>query len=235
MRKIAVILIPAFLLVAAASAGRAEETPPRIAVTGTGEVSAAPDIALVSIGVTQEAEESRDALDAMNAATAAVLERLEAEGIAPADMQTGALHLYPLYNNSTLSSGNRIDGYRAETTIRVRVRELGNLGPVLDTVVSDGANTLSGLQFDIDDPDPLLDEARRAAVADARAAAELLAEAAGVELGALIELTDQSGGYNPGPVMMMEARSSGSVPVAEGEVTISASVSMVYRIGSVAE
>ncbi len=232
MRKTALILIPAFLLAAAASAGRADDLPPRITVTGTGEVSAAPDIALVSIGVTQEAEESRAALDAMNAATAAVLERMAAEGIAAADMQTGALQLYPLYNNSSLSSGNRIDGYRASTTIRVRVRDLATLGPVLDTVVSDGANTLSSLEFDIDDPDPLLDEARRAAVADARAAAELLAEAAGVDLGDVIELTDQSGGYSPGPVMMMEARSGGSVPVAEGEVTITANVTMVYRIGS---
>ena len=115
--------------------------------------------------------------------------------------------------------------------LTVRVRNLGSLGEVLDAVVKDGANRLGGVRFDVLNPEPLLNAARRAAVADARAKAALFADAAGVSLGDLIRLEEQGTGLRPQPMMEMRmmADSSG-IPVAGGEVSLQASLTLVYAI-----
>jgi uncharacterized protein YggE len=115
--------------------------------------------------------------------------------------------------------------------VTVRVRALDALGAVLDGVVSDGANTLNGLGFGLAEDRPLMDEARRLAVADAAAKARLYAEAAGVTLGRVRSISE-AGGYAPPMPLAMEAgyAKSADVPVAPGELSISASVAIVYEI-----
>jgi uncharacterized protein len=98
----------------------------------------------------------------------------------------------------------------------------------MDAVISDGANNFNGLRFSVQDPDPLMDQARELAVADAVARAELLTSAAGIGLGEVLSMTEQ-GGERP-VVMEMSAARGGSVPIAAGEVSLSASVSMVFAI-----
>ena len=116
--------------------------------------------------------------------------------------------------------------------VTIRVRRLDELGAILDQVARDGANSFNGLQFGIAEPGPLRDAARRKAVEDAMARAALLAAAAGVSLGPVLSITDAPAG-GPRPVMadMAFARSAEALPVAAGELSLGASVSMVFAIG----
>ncbi|MGR3465491.1 SIMPL domain-containing protein [Limimaricola sp.] len=203
--------------------------PPRsITVTGEGHVRAAPELAQVRLGVSETADTARAALDAMNAAMNRVLARIEEAGIAPENVQTGQLSLGRDYARP--HDGEREpEGFVASTMVEMRVTDLDSLGAVLDAAVGEGANRLEGIEFALADRASAHDEARRAAVADAQARAALYAEAAGVELGPLLSLSE-SGGGGPRPMMEMRMAADGGVPIAQGEVEISAGVSLVYAI-----
>jgi uncharacterized protein YggE len=115
--------------------------------------------------------------------------------------------------------------------VTVVLRDLDALGGVLDAVLGDGANSLGGLSFGMSDDAALRDEARRAAVADATAKARVLAEAAGVMLGPLEEIVEGGGFDGPLPRARMDMAMAEAVPVAPGELTISATVTMTWAIG----
>lgn len=202
-----------------------------ISVSGRGEVAAAPDMAVIGLGVVEEAETARAALDAASASAAAVLARLEALNIASRDIQTSDLRLSPVWSTPEEGQQRQIVGFQASNQLAVRVRDLSGLGVVLDAVVSDGANRFGGLRFTMADPAPLMEDARRRAVEDATTRARTLATAAGVPLGQVMTITEQGGG-GPQPVMMEAARSdmAAAAPVAPGEIEISVDVSMVFEI-----
>jgi hypothetical protein len=187
-------------------------------------------MATISIGVMTEGKTAADAMAANSAQLAQVLDNLRAAGIADRDLQTSGLSLNPNWANTSGSGVSRIVGYVASNQLSVRVRVLNTLGMVLDAAVRDGANQLNGVSFGVADPAPLLAEARKRAVADARAKAELFTEAAGVGLGAVLSITEQQqGGGQPmyrGVAMAMEA----AVPVAEGEIALSAQVTLVWGL-----
>jgi uncharacterized protein YggE len=113
--------------------------------------------------------------------------------------------------------------------LTIRVRKLETTGTVLDAAVTDGANTLNGLMFGLANPEPAYNEARKEAVADARAKAELLAEAAGVKLGDVLSIADQGAMTDPAP-MYREAVASEPVPVVGGELGLIANVSVTFGI-----
>ncbi len=210
------------------------ETPvATIAVTGEGRVEASPDMATLSLGVVTEGRTAAEALDANTDAVAAMIARLKSAGIEDRDLQTSGLSLGPRYNYSS-SSGESptITGYSAQNMVTVRIRAIDTVGAVLDGAVSDGANTLNGLTFGMQDSEALLDEARRLAVADAARKAGLYAEAAGVTLGRVISISEPGGVQPPMPMIMAEAAfaKGGDVPVATGEVNLSAAVSIIYEI-----
>lgn len=231
MRRVAASITALVLASSLVAAPALADQPRLMTVTGQGEVSVAPDIAHVSLGVTAQADTAGEALSQMNAAARAVLDRLlTEEGLDSADVQTGQLSLNPRYSETRTYDAREIVGFTASTTVDVTLRDLTRLGGLLDAVVTDGANTLGGLQFDLSDKTTALDEARRAAVADARAKAELYADAAGVGLGDLVTLSEggSSSPQNYGMMAMAEMR---SVPIAEGALTISSSVTMVYELG----
>ncbi len=231
MSKVTSFLSALFFLAALSTASA--ETPGHITVTGVGSVSVVPDMALVTVGASAEADTAKAAMDETSQITAAILDRLTEAGVAERDVQTSDLSLNPLWSNRS-SSENRpaISGYQASNRVTVRVRELGALGEILDAVLSDGANTLGGIQFMLADPEPVLNDARVRAVADARARAELFATAAGVTLGPLVSLSE-GGAQMPAPEMFGMARMADSaVPVAQGELDMRASVTLVYQIQS---
>lgn len=198
-----------------------------ITVSGEGSTSVAPDMASISIGVHEEAASAREAMDRMSAALGPVLDELAASGIAPGDIRTSALTLAGRYIYPE-NAEPELTGYSASSSIEIRLRDLDRVGTVLDAVVSEGANRLSGISFGLSDPGAAQDEARRAAVADARARAELYAEAAGVALGEVLTITE-SGGHTPMP-MAYAMRESAPAPVAPGKIEISASVTIIYAI-----
>lgn len=223
-------LLPVLVLMLATPA-LAQEAPGGITVTGEGSVQVAPDMAQLSVGVTSEAKTAEAAMSANSDAAAEVLSRLKAAGIAERDVQTSGLSLYPRRDDRRLDQPGEppIVGFVASNTLQVRVRDLDALGGILDEVVSGGANTLNGLSFGLQDPSEATDEARRRAVADAQAKAALYADAAGVTLGPVRSIDEQGGAPRP---MMMEAAglAKSGVPVASGELEVSASVTMAFGI-----
>lgn len=219
--------LPAPLLADTASTQRT------LTVSGEGRAEAVPDMATITLGMTAEAPTAAEALRETSAAIAAALMALDAAGIAPRDRQTTGLSLSPVWDHGrNTNRPPQIIGYRASNGLSVRVRELSALGELLDLVVADGANQLAGLTFSLSDPVPAMDEARRNAVADARRKAELYAEAAGVTLGPLLRLSE-TGAVTPRPMQMrgdMMMAEAAAVPIAEGELSLRATVDLVFEI-----
>ena len=209
----------------------AEDRSREIIVGGTGVASAAPDMAVIRIGVSREARTASQAMREANAAAANVLAEIKSSGVADRDVQTAAINLSPVWDHSN-NQRRQVRGYVASNDLSVRVRELDDLGALLDALVADGANTMNGLRFSIAETDGLETEARADAVEDARLKAETLAKAAGVTLGPVLEIREGSAGPVPQAVMrgaMMEAAAA-SVPVAAGELDIRVSVTVVFAI-----
>jgi len=202
-----------------------------ITVTGTGEASAAPDMATISLGVTTEAAEAAAAMAANSEAMARVIERLASAGIEDRDMQTSTLSLSPRWTQPGSEREREITGFVASNSLTVRVRDLPALGGILDAALADGANTLGGLTFGLADDAALREAARRAAVADAVETAAVLADAAGVTLGAVQEVTQVGDQGGPRPMARMDMAMAESVPVAAGEATVTAEVRMIFAIG----
>ena len=233
--------LPALVLALAPLGALAQEeaaaAPPQlprvIQVVGEGRATAAPDMARISLGVSHQAKTAGEAMDAMSAGTGAVLGRLGTEGINQADIQTGQLMLEPAYNYNTPDGNPEMVGFIATQMLDVKVREIAVLGEVLDAVVENGANRVNGVSFDVADPQAATDDARRDAVADARARAELYADAAGVGLGDLVSISESTV-YAP-PMPMYDARGgeaaqAASVPIAPGQLSLTTTVTVTYSI-----
>jgi uncharacterized protein len=217
-------------LVAGAAAVRADEPAPRsITVMGTGKVSAAPDTAEIAGGAVTEAPTAEAAVQANDAIMKRALAALEELGIPGRDIQTQRYEVSPTYaQNRDRGGRGQIVGYRVANRVSVRVHDLEKLGPVLDKLVAAGANEMDGIAFQVGEPTPLLDQARTLAVADAERKAALYARAAGVSLGRVLRI-DETGGGIPMPMPRMAAMEA-AVPIAPGQVDLSASVTVVYAI-----
>lgn len=203
----------------------------KIEVTGQGQVSIAPDMATVMLGVTTQGDTAQAAMEANAAELTRVMEQLSGAGIETADIQTTGLQLNPNWVDGE-GQARRIDGYTAENMVTVKVRQLDGLGGVLDAAVADGANTLNGISFDLADPKPVMDEARKRAVADAIERAQLMTEAAGVRLGE-IERISEGGAMSPPMPMYRMAADAASTPVSAGEITRDAQVTIVFEISQI--
>jgi uncharacterized protein YggE len=203
-----------------------------LTVTGDGRVSAQPDMAMVSLGVQSVGETADGALRDNSAVMQRIFGTLSEAGIAARDIQTGGLSLYPQfasYDRTSEGEAPTIIGYVASNSVNIRVTALDGLGAVLDSLGAAGVNQINGITFGLQNPEPVLDEARKAAVADARRKADLFATAAGVALGNVVTITEFGTGA-PGPMPMARAEMAMDVPVAQGELDISAQVQVVYGL-----
>jgi len=228
----------AALLLLAATAAAADEPVPRILVSGEGSTDLAPDMAVLELTVTREGDTARAALDASSAAMAEVLAAMREQGIAERDLQTTNFSIQPKYvYPQRKATGDteppRIVGYTVRNGLAVRVREIGKVGAVIDRAVTLGVNEGGNIVFTNDDPSTALAAARALAVKDALARAKILAEAAGVKAGRILEISEQS--FTPGPVPMaraerMMAVSDAAVPVATGENSYRVTVSLAVAI-----
>lgn len=202
-----------------------------ITVSGVGVSEAAPDMAVITLGAVHQAETAKEAMDLVSGDVSRLLESLRAQGIEARDLQTSSLSLRQITDDRYSSSkrGGEII-FEARNTVTVRVRDLDRLGALMGTALEQGANNFRGLRFDIQEPKPLQDAARTAAVKDAMDKARQLADAAGVTLGPVQSISEYSRG-GPQPVMEMAAmRSSADMPIAAGEVGLSVEVNMVIAI-----
>lgn len=208
-------------------------SPATLSLSATGEVSLVPDQATVSAGVVTQGDSAAEAVRANAQAMSRVFAELRRAGVAERDMQTSQLSVNPIYQpyDRNGSREQRITGYEARNTVSAMVRDVDEVGDVIDAVFEAGANTLDGVGFSSSEADDARNEARRRAVAELTALRDLYAEAAGFQVVRLMSLSE-SGGGRPYPVMARaEAFSSdASTPVAAGELTISATVSAVWEI-----
>jgi uncharacterized protein YggE len=230
MSRVLIAVLVALVLPAAAAPAQEAAGPARLSVEGTGQVSLAPDMASVTLGVVTEGDSAAAALAANSARMERALAGLAAAGIAERDIRTTRIDLSPRWTRGTGSLGQapRIDGFTAANAVEVRVRDLDALG----AVVRAGANDIRGIRFGLADETAALDRARELAVADARRKAALYAAAAGLTLGPVIEMAEQ-GAAEPWPRPMMEASMAADaapVPVAGGEMTVSARIGMVFAL-----
>ena len=200
-----------------------------LTVTGMATVNAVPDQATLSLGVTTTGETAAAAMAANNDAASAVIARLIAAKVADRDMQTTGLSLNPNWVMNADGTAQVIQGYIASSMLTVRIAALETAGSVLDAAVTDGANTLNGLTFGLANPRPIEDDARKAAVADALARAQVLAQAAGESLGPILSITEGGGRQQPMP-MLHKAAADSAVPLAAGEVGVSAVVTIVWQL-----
>jgi uncharacterized protein YggE len=200
-----------------------------ISVSGTGRAEVAPDVAVLTLGVTSDGPTAREALDKNNQSMTAVIEALKTLGFGVTDMQTSGLSLSAQYDYNVQPA--KLTGYQAVNGVTLRVKDIARLGEILDLVVSAGANQVNGLTFDVADKAKALNDARLKAVADAKAKAELMAGAAGVSVGRVISISE---GYisspGPVPVQTMRAEAASSVPIASGQVGLEAQVSVVFEL-----
>ncbi len=207
------------------------DAPRQITVSGSAEIEATPDLAMVTAGVETQAADAAAALAANSEAMAAVFKALEAAKIDKRDMQTSQLNLSPVYDPQQNGSeaAPKVVAYQASNLVTVRVRDVAALGAVIDDLTGAGANRLYGVSFEVADPRPVLDTARRQAVADAKTKAQLFTEAAGVTLGPVISIREGGGGGSPAP-FRAKADMAAAPPVAAGSVTLSADVEVVFGI-----
>lgn len=212
-----------------------------ITVEGQGQVSATPDMAVINSGVTTQGNTAREALDANSAAMAELMAALEAAGIEARDVQTSNFSVSPNYVYSDARDENgytlppKVQGYQVSNSVSVRVRDIADLGAILDRSVDVGANTINGISFMVADPTALLDEARKAAFADARRKAELYAEVAGTSLDDLESVRESQGYSAPEPMAMYARADAAAVPVAAGEMNFSVNVTVEWSTGNTAD
>ncbi len=238
-KKTLVMAMTALTLGTAAPARAADEPAPRIIVSGEGEVAAAPDMALVTLSVLREGTTAREALDANSKAMGDVIAAMKEFGIADKDLQTSGFSIQPRYvypdPNKNETFPPKITGYTVVNSLGVRVRDLAKVGELLDKSVTMGVNEGGNVMFTKDDTTALLEEARKKAVEDAVAKAKTLSSAAGVSVGRVLEISEQS--FRPGPIPMMQAdmamaksAESAPVPIAAGENSYRVTVNVTFEI-----
>jgi uncharacterized protein len=166
-----------------------------IEVSGEGSVSAAPDFARVTLGVTTTAKDAREAMAANAKSANALVALIKAQGVSPADIQTSEISISPMFSNQPAGQAGTptITGYSVSNSVTVTVRDISSLGALLDKAVAAGANAIYGIGYGENDPSALLDKARPLAVADARRKAEIYALAGGAKIGRLMELSEEAG------------------------------------------
>ncbi|MDX8433248.1 MULTISPECIES: SIMPL domain-containing protein [Mesorhizobium] len=218
-----------------AVAGAADsQATPRIVVSGEGQATVAPDLALLTLSVMREAKTARAALDANNDAMAAVIAAMKSSGIKDRDLQTAGIQINPRYNYTNKPDGSQeaeLVAYQVTNTLSVRIRDIDKTGEILDKAVSLGVNQGGGITFSNEDPSAAVTEARKKAVADAMAKAKTLADAARVNLGRVLEITDQNIAPPPMPINAKAFDAAGaSVPVQAGENSYAVQVTVTFEL-----
>ena len=202
----------------------------KLTVTGEGRASAQPDMAQITLGVSTQAATAAEAMTQNASRQQAVIDALKAEGVEARDIQTSGLNLSPRMDYPE-GQAPKLVGYAAQNTVSLRIRDLAGLGAVLDKLVATGANEINGISFAREDMAAAQDEARAAAIQDARRKAELMAEAAGMRLGTLRALSDAPVVEGPRPMMAMRAEAKAdATPIEAGELTVAAQVSAVFEL-----
>jgi uncharacterized protein YggE len=240
MAAVRSISIVAFLAAVLAIAPAHAQTPQpqaaaeaAIIVSGEGTVSVAPDYAQVRAGVVTRAKTAAEASDANAKLMTAVIAALTNAGIARDDIQTAQFSVQPVYALPQPGAEQKLTGFSVSNQLTIKVRPIAKVGDVLDRVIAAGATDAGNVTFLHSDLSKARDQAREAAVTDARRKAELYARAAGVKLGDVVWITEGSG-YVP-PMPMVQARAmapmaAAPTPIMSGEDALRAQITVGFAI-----
>jgi uncharacterized protein YggE len=230
MRRLTAILVIAVLdFTVPALAQTHEKQLPQITVSGEATLGVAPDLARIRAGVISEGRTAREASDTNKKTMAAVMAAIISAGIAEKDIQTSRYSIQPIYDQARPVPGV-FKGFQASSNVTVKIRDLDKISDIIDRAVAVGANSMGGVEFLVAASSKMLDAARADAVADARRKAEILAQAAGVKLGAALTISDQSSGLQSPQFYSMRAAQPGETPIATGEMTLRAAVSVSFEL-----
>jgi hypothetical protein len=232
-----IVLLAALLLSACGPATVIANPAPvqrSLTVNGSGVVTLTPDIAYINIGVHNEDATASGAVSSNSTQTQAVVDALRNLGVDAKDIRTTNFSIYPNTQTDPQTGAKLGTTYVVDNTVYVTVRKLDSLGGLLDAVVKAGANNINSITFDVADKSAAIKQARDAAVQDAKAQASEMAASAGITLGSIQTISF----YDSVPTPMMDAYGKGggmanaaaSVPVSAGQLTITATVTMMYDI-----
>ncbi|MGE3303146.1 MAG: SIMPL domain-containing protein [Hyphomonadaceae bacterium] len=238
MRTLAAATLAA-LAIATPAIAQSPDKPPMHRFDGTlltvnaeGETQVAPDIATINIGVVTDGATAAAAVADNSTKMTAVVAALKKAGVADRDIQTSNLSVNPQYQYVEREAP-KLTGYQASNQVNVKVRNLKNVGKVVDAVVAVGSNQVNGISFGLDDDAKAMDSARVDAVKKARARAELYAGAAGLKVGRILSISE-AGTEPPRPYPVafarMAAQAAPPPPVAPGELAIAVSVQVVFEL-----
>jgi uncharacterized protein len=214
------------LIVAGLLIGPVHAAEKLVTVTGEATIAVAPDTAVMRIGVSSQDKTARQASETNAKQMTAVLNAIKGAGVGDRDIQTSRLSLQPQYDPNKGGTA-RLTGFQASNQVTVRIRDIDKLPSILDRAISAGANEMSGIEFVVSEQSKLLDQARDDAIADARRKAELYAKAAGAKLGHVVSIAEEGSAPPPRPMQAMRA---GAVPIAPGEQTLRAMVTVSYEL-----
>ena len=201
-----------------------------LVVQGYGDVNVAPDTAVISAGVNTEGETASEAVDANSAAMNEVISTLVSAGVADDDIETSYFNVYPRYHYSNGES--RLIGYSATNSINVTLRNISQVGEMLDKLSDSGVSFINGVSFSVSDDQAAKNAALTNAVNDAFNKASILAAASGVSLGAPISI-DGTNGSTPIYVPLERTfadSASASVPINPSDSNVAATVTIIYEI-----
>ena len=227
MKKIASLLLAILIISLVPTFAFADS---EIRVTGTGEVLVPADTAVVSLGVSAADKDVRTAQGMANEAIAAIRAALIEGGIAEEDINTDYINIYAMYDYG--SGSEQIVGYNANSTLAIRVKDIDRVGELIDLAFGAGANTLNGINFSATDTTAAKEKAMRLAVADAQAKADVLADAAGLQIRGIEDIAEQNTySYDKGVMNnfdVAEASAAGTV-VQAAKLTVSSSIVITFK------
>lgn len=209
--------------------------PRGISVAGEGRVSAKPDVALITLGVTALRPTVAEARESAAASLTGMIDAIKAGGVAENDIQTQQLSISPEYDYSN-DGGQTLRGFRVSNTVTAKLRDVDKTGDIVDAAVAAGGDeaTIEGIAFTIDDPEDLREQARAAAVADAKKRAETLASATGVEIGEPLSISE--GGVFEPPIFYDRAAGApatgetATTPIEPGQLDVVINVNVTWAI-----
>lgn len=205
-----------------------------MSVNGSGTIELSPDIARVNIGVRSQSPDVAQALKENTANAEGIIQNLLDLGVEQNDIQTRNFNVYPQQNQQPGLEGEveETQIFVVENTVSVTVRDLDSLGEILATSIQEGANTIHGVTFDVEDRETAIEEARGLAIENAKAQAEAIAETAGVVLGPIHSISINEG--SPAPmaraVEMEVPQGGGAVPITGGHLTIQVTANLTFQI-----
>jgi uncharacterized protein YggE len=203
-------------------------------VTGEGEVTVVPDVAILSLGVEAQAATVAEAQQQAAEAMDAVMNVLDDGGIAEEDIQTQYYSIQPVWSWDDDKDQQILIGYRVTNTATVKVRDMDGVGSIIDAAVAAGGDyiRINGISFTVDEPEAYYEEIRGKAMADAKAKAQQLAELGGVKLGKPTYIAEYDGYTSPVVYRDVEVAEGASVTtdISPGEMEIQLTVQVVYSI-----